>query len=218
MSSFRRSERVPHWLVISVVVTVGMGCAANDVDSVAAPDALVGQDDIDGAAQSYFERCGIEERYGGLGRLEGSALRQWPVDDPNQPTTWMGIVEYVALPQREVNLIVALQPDRGYFADGIGTGTFLIKGSEAIPEMCSVCVHARSYLRNSEDNDMRCYFARGGTVTISSIEDRLIGSVSDIRFSARSCDVPSDPLDDGCETAIDSASFNAAIGTTLEGE
>lgn len=104
----------------------------------------------------------------------------------------------------------------GTFEGGdAATGTYTIEGDDTEVVTCGICIYiyADATLAEGEIVDSeKDYIATGGTITVDSIDGNFTGSVSDLTFTE--IDQTSEmgaPLEGGCQTAIPSASFDAAI-------
>jgi hypothetical protein len=99
----------------------------------------------------------------------------------------------------------------GAFAGGFATGTFPITAEESDFATCGLCVFVNT--DRDADGYVDDYLATGGSVTITSINGMLTGSVSNLTLQHVTLDESgSTPAGDGCVTAVASASFTAPIG------
>lgn len=213
----------PTMLTMVALWALQAGCVTADHDDRSAVDGAVVMDATAGIDASYFDRCRVKPSYAEVvGQPDASASREWPFDDPNRRTDIYSGLEWDYQAHIRTSVALVVRPGEGVFADGIHTGTFVLKGPDLFPETCSLCVYVETqYLGRTEPEDReqyeKCYFARGGTVTLTSLVDRFSGSASDLTFSeARSCYAPYELLDIDCTTRIDSWTFDGAIGGTTE--
>ncbi len=99
----------------------------------------------------------------------------------------------------------------GVFADGLVPGTYTLSGDELSYETCGACI---LLFANAEDDNAQIYMATGGTLKLDSVQGQLTGSVSNLTFQHVTIDEKSlvtTPVNDGCVSAITSASFDAVI-------
>jgi hypothetical protein len=101
----------------------------------------------------------------------------------------------------------------GAMSGGIQTGTFTLGGDDLNFETCGLCVllYANS---QAEDGTFQTYMATGGTVTLTSVDGRFTGSVSDLTFEHVTVDEDTfhtTAVGDGCVSAITSGSFDKEI-------
>lgn len=96
---------------------------------------------------------------------------------------------------------------RGAFQDGVQPGTIDLAGEELDWETCGACVR----LFADGETDPKCYFATGGTLTVTSVEERLTGSLEDVSFQHVECENFSPPIDDGCGTSIERLWFDDEV-------
>ena len=132
-------------------------------------------------------------------------------------------------------LSIQLWDGFGAFAGGqIATGEFAIEGDEANLRSCGVCVSVLGdavQTGSGQVTAVKQYIATGGTVTIESAGDRagndisgnFTGSVTGLTLVELAQDKSGNALAGGCETAIESASWDAPIingddGTPPDGD
>jgi hypothetical protein len=150
--------------------------------------------DIDAACQPGA--CQVDADYGELGALSGTA------DAIADQLVWAGMVDDEC-GARRVHLQIKLINGRGAFAAGIVPGTYGITGEELAPGTCGACIRL--------EVSAMCYFASGGTLSLTSTEVDLAGQLTGASFRPVSC-VTDAPLTTDCESAIDSMSFRETIG------
>ena len=111
------------------------------------------------------------------------------------------------------HLVVDLWEGYGAFSGGFATGTFPLTGAEADWEDCGLCVRVSDY-DSGTGSFSDHYMAQGGSVTLSSINGQLTGSLSNVvlRHIVVSGSTSSNHPD-GCTTMITSASFTELIIT-----
>jgi hypothetical protein len=182
----------PNVMWIFLAPAVAVGCGGDDDDGGGgAVDAGVRSDggpDSGGDPDAGLD-CAIEASYGG----ETFDARAF-IGNPNNPS-----LRFLAL---NANLEPGSEPDRlviaAFDSAGIETGTFALDGSKWSVSLCVDFDPDRFAVCRESIN------ARGpGALTISSIEDRLTGSLVDAEFA--SADQP------GCEAVIESVEFDELI-------
>lgn len=197
-------------LLAAAALMAATGCTSTnsaDVDAAPSRDAAID------AAATYFGRCGVHDDYGDMGALDGLASREGQATDIHS-RTYFEVSIAGDDSNRAIRLGLRLEPDQGVFADGIVPGRYPITGPEVNPGACSVCVWINSHPVDGQCDgpscDMpedRCYFAKGGTVTLTETEQRLTGSFSDVTFRRVRCDLEEPVVTDECTTAIQTANF-----------
>jgi hypothetical protein len=177
------------WIFLAPAIVVG--CGGDDgSDGGGAVDGGVridGSPDDQDAGDNVD--CDIEASYGG----ETFDARAF-IGNPNNPS-----LRFLAL---NANLEPGSEPDRlviaAFESAGIETGTFALDGSKWSVSLCVDFDPDRFAVCRESIN------ARGpGALTISSIEDRLTGSLVDAEFA--SADQP------GCQAVIESVEFDELI-------
>ena len=122
-------------------------------------------------------------------------------------------------------LLVELWDDYGAFQGGeLETGEFAIEGDESALNSCGVCIQLLANVRQNGSGGLlidKQYIATGGTVTVDSTGTRdgaeltgnYTGSVSGLTFTEVDPNPMTGgiPLPGGCETGIESASWDAVI-------
>ncbi|HEY5952411.1 MAG TPA: hypothetical protein VIV40_43230 [Kofleriaceae bacterium] len=89
--------------------------------------------------------------------------------------------------------------------------TIQLSGDELNYKTCGACV--RIFADSTQDNSAAQYFATAGTVTLSSVQGTLMGTLSNITLTKVTVadDYTSTPVGDGCTTTITSATMNAML-------
>lgn len=105
-----------------------------------------------------------------------------------------------------------LYDGNGVFAAGLKPGTYEIQGNDLDLKYCNLCVRFYDQ-RNIYGGDRGWYMATGGTLTLTSVEDNLTGSLTNVTFlhSYQENSGHSVPWEDGCTTKVDKVEFNTAI-------
>ncbi len=98
----------------------------------------------------------------------------------------------------------------GVFMNGFAPGTYQIAGDELQFATCGLCVFVNT--DRDANGYVDDYFATGGTVTITSINGTLAGTVSNLTFEhVTLAQNESTPVGDGCVTALTGATFTAPL-------
>jgi hypothetical protein len=151
--------------------------------------------------------CPIEDGdYGALGSVVGTASSNaegigwtWPLENGNPADS----------------LYIELYSGTGLFEEGIVEGTFQLTGDELSYETCSLCVGINVDYDTDNDDFAADYLATGGSVTLTSVEGNLTGTLNNVTFQHVEIDYGNDyvttPVGDGCEASITSLSFDAEI-------
>ncbi len=178
---------------VSVVVD------ASRIDAASGPDAAV--------------TCTVSTAaFGAAGALTPSLCFQDPGEDAMSASDDFIIMRApleAGMPFDELEL--DLYAGFGAFRGGFTTGTFQITAEESDFATCGLCVFVNT--DRDADGYVDDYLATGGSVTITSINGTLTGTASNLTFQHVILDgATSTPANDGCVSAIASASFTAPIG------
>ena len=163
----------------------------------AEPDAAV-----DAAAVAD---CPVAAELGDLGLLLGFASK--PEDD----VFFQASLE----PGAAVldTLLLELLDGQTVFAEGIAPGEYALEGAELDYATCGLCVRLMADApAGATSSDF--YMAAGGTVTLTSVEAQLTGSLRDVRLVRVRIDPATfwtAPLGDGCEATIRSVTFDQPL-------
>jgi hypothetical protein len=98
-----------------------------------------------------------------------------------------------------VSLQLELLKGYGVFLENIVPGTFTLADDELDYTTCGLCV------RLFADDGSQEFFVTGGSVDITSIDPNLSGTVTGLTFHEIA------PASVACDTAIDSADFDAVV-------
>jgi hypothetical protein len=103
---------------------------------------------------------------------------------------------------------------RGAFASAIRPGSYPLAGDELNLETCGLCV----IVYGDCDRVTSCpdvYLATGGTVTLTSVAGRLVGSAHDVTFEhvtdPWSPPYVASPVGDGCQSSFSHMTFDTEI-------
>ena len=184
---------------MSALVACGGGGGDDDDDTAAADAAPAGTDAAptrDGAppvtclASSDYGSATLAMQYG---EISGT---------PATPTyiSVLGSINADAMPD---GFAVELYKGQGAFTGEIVPGTYPLSGAELNYATCGVCVRLFTDYDGSAFVDD--YFATGGTVTITQVNPRFEGSVSNIPFEHATIDemtFQSTPPAGACTSAV----------------
>ncbi|HCF58802.1 MAG TPA: hypothetical protein DFS52_12535 [Myxococcales bacterium] len=104
-------------------------------------------------------------------------------------------------------IILELNEGRGAFPGKLATGTYTLTGADLNYETCGLCV----LLVADYGDQGPTYFATGGSVTLTSVEGRLTGTLEGITFDHVTIDETthvSTKVDDGCSSWLERMSFD----------
>lgn len=150
-----------------------------------------------------IDGCVVNSTYGNIGDLAGGSARTVPDAvlfrlpiQPGSPADQVGI-----------NLFDGY----GVFTDGITPGTFELTGAELNYATCGLCVFLEEDVGTS--NYRGLYMATGGTVTLTSVEGNITGTLDGITLEHVLLDdgAVSSPAPDGCTTKIKYLGFDAPV-------
>lgn len=159
--------------------------------------------------------CSVSTRnFGDKGALTPSICVQDPgqdAADPMDDVIFMRAPLEAGSPFDEIE--IQLWAGFGALTNGFANGTYPITGDETQFATCGVCV----FLNTNRVDDQTYeddYFATGGTVTLTSVQGNLTGTVSNLTFEhVTVAQGESTPVGDGCTTGVTAASFTAPITT-----
>ena len=99
------------------------------------------------------------------------------------------------------------------FEGGLAEGTYEITGAEAQYQTCSICVFLIGDVDQQAQTSGGRYLATGGSITLTSVEGRLTGTLSNATFTQVDIndEFVSTPSDSGCTATLASTSFDAEI-------
>lgn len=151
--------------------------------------------DTDAACQRTA--CRVQDDYGSLGKLAGSAR------EGAASLVWSGgLDDECGAPG--VDLSITLADGRGVFTGGVATGTYQLAGDELDPASCGACVRLVV-------DEATCYFATAGTLEVSSVTVDLAGSLQGAAFARVDCATGA-PEASSCRAALAAMSFSDPIG------
>lgn len=198
-------------------------CGGDDDDGVSVPDSG------SGTGGDASAGCPVEATVGPFDPLEMEAIHftQPPPDQATDPDpsvraiSALGRIDPGDGPPADL-LFVELWDGFGAFSGGqIGTGDFTIEGDEANLADCGICIYALgdAVSANGQVNYAKQYIATSGTITVEAagtragndITGNFTGSISGLTLVELNPDMSGGPLSGGCETAIQSVSWDAPI-------
>ncbi len=111
-------------------------------------------------------------------------------------------------------LSLELYEGQGVLQNGIKAGSYEIKGDETQYATCGLCVLVLGDLDRQKAAVAQTFMAQSGTVTLTSVEGRLIGSLENVVFLAVAIkettnESPIQPA--GCTSRLSSATFDGDI-------
>jgi hypothetical protein len=119
-------------------------------------------------------------------------------------------------------LQMELYPNGGAFAGGpVRPGTYDLGGGETAYDTCGACVLLYQDLNPDNGKPAGYYMPLGGTLTLTSTEGRLAGTLHDVLFRHVTIDFTSSPIgktttiDDGCRAVLDQAAFDLEYPAAL---
>jgi len=152
---------------------------------------------MDAAAQMDMSsaNCHVPGSYGDIGSKTGTQ------------GTMGGVTATMTLdagPPRD-SFFLKMVANKGVFAGGIAPGTYTITGADAQYNNCGLCVHIIADIVTGAGPTM-FYFAESGSVTLTTVNAPIAGSVSNLVM--REVDINSGSfVTGGCSTTIGSMSF-----------
>jgi hypothetical protein len=159
-------------------------------------DAATGGGGIDGGV---VMACAATPDYGEMGMLMGEA-------------SGAAASGYVSL-SMEANA----DPDRigvelydmygAFMTGGIVPGTFMITGDDTLYNECGLCVFVY-------DENFEIYMARSGMVELTSVTDKISGTLTNVELVHLDFDLTS-PSPDGCTSRIGRVTFDQMLPPTM---
>ncbi len=113
------------------------------------------------------------------------------------------------------NLDIEMYAGFGVFSSGIHTGTFKLSGAELDYATCGLCVLVQTDSSGGSPTDT--YMATGGSVTITSLQPTLAGTLDNVTFTHVNIDpntFESTSAGDGCNSSIASLAISAPVTVT----
>ena len=154
--------------------------------------------------------CLVTEDFGALGALDGFMA------DGADPTD--SAVYYVALNSdtKPDVLWIELFNGFGVFTDGIVPGTYQLTGDELNYATCGACVDITADYDMTAGTWKQDYMATGGTLTITEVTPRLIGTLTNVTFGRADIDgtTGETTLTGDCPSALTSGSFDTWLAAT----
>lgn len=188
----RRSMCLP---ILLVAACTGAG----DPDDTGGVDAAPGIDAVP-------RTCTVVSDLGSLGARDGT-----PMASGAAGSRILAVSMTVASDASTRDVVfVQLKGGKGAFAAGDPVpGTYPLTGAELDYNTCGVCVTVIGDIVAGQ-GPTQFYFQRAGTVTITSTNGSLTGSLSGMEFLELDL-VTEDVIRDGCETQVGGLSFDEAL-------
>jgi hypothetical protein len=192
-----------------LVLALGLAACGDD----GGVDPIIDAPRADAAPDAPPVVCSVSTNsFGDKGALTPSLCIQDPGQDAASP---MDDVIFLRAPLEAGSpfdeIEIQLWSGFGALSAGFANGTYPIAGDELQFATCGVCVFIntnRTDPQTYEDD----YFATGGSVTLSSVQGNLTGTVTGLTFEhVTLAQGESTPAGDGCVSAVANASFDAAI-------
>lgn len=152
--------------------------------------------------------CLVAQDYGALGVLDGFVNTGSDVTDV---VTYIAALDGASAPDL---LWVELYNGYGVFENGIKPGTYQLTGDELDYAMCGACVTLTANYNMTTGEWQQDYMATGGTLTITEVEPRVIGTLSNVTFNRAVFEQSGQTLYDDCTSAVTSGEFDAWFGAT----
>ena len=201
--------------LVGAVLCVAPACGGDDDD-----------DNVDaGPGGGDAGACPVVEALGSFDPLPAASALHFTQDNDKDPTLrYLSVAGNVSDSRLDL-LLVELWDNFGAFEGGqLEAGTFAIEGDEAALQSCGVCIQLLVNVTRDASgaiNVDKQYVGTGGTVTVESIGTRdgdefignYTGSVSGLTLVEVDPTPMSGgvPLPGGCETGIESTSWDAVI-------
>lgn len=208
------------WLILLVSAALfGLGCGGDDdggtTDTGGEPDAAFDFPDAEQPVCTDFADLNL----GTLDPIPGATAAQKANPMPpegNPDAKSLQLLGTAANGTKPDMIAIELWDGYGAFMDGDATtGTFTIEGMDTAVATCGVCIYiyADATLADGAIVDSeKDYIATGGSLTVDSIAGNFTGSVSGLTFTEiDQTDENGAALPGGCETAVQSATFDVAI-------
>jgi len=116
-------------------------------------------------------------------------------------------------------LWIELYSGYGVFQNGIKPGTYELSGAELAYDSCGLCVTITADYDMGSGAWQQDYMATGGTVTITEVTPRFIGTLSNVTFTNANIDYQgggTTELLDDCASSMNAATYDAWFGATAE--
>jgi hypothetical protein len=199
--------------VVDGAVIDGSSIDSGEVPDSGAPDAGTAADaatPIDAAPDAEpVPDAGLDETcvvpLGGFGAIGDVVVTVNTASAPALSTSFP--LDQTTAPD---TLFIELWDGWGAFPDQVTTGTFPLTGEEGSYSTCGACVFIRGDVVGP-GSTTGFWMATGGTLTVTSIEGNLTGTLSNVTFAHMANGSQTVPANDGCETSIESAAFDGPI-------
>lgn len=155
-----------------------------------------------GGAGGIGDGCSVKSAYGNLGALDGEATAYSDGSMDFQatipaPAPYNGVLWIEFYP---------LAPFQNGFAP---LNNHVLAGPDLNYKTCGLCLRL---ITEDEDQNKQFYFVTGGTVSLTGVDDGIIGSAVNLTFEEVTHDKgdgwKSTPVRGGCESSVSAMSFN----------
>ncbi len=155
-----------------------------------------------GGAGGSGDGCSVKSAYGNLGALDGEATAYSDGSMDFQatipaPAPYNGVLWIELYP---------LAPFQNGFAP---LNNHVLAGPDLNYKTCGLCLRL---ITEDEDQNRQFYFVTGGTVSLTGVDDGIIGSAVNLTFEEVTHDKAdgwkSKPVPGGCESSVSAVSFN----------
>lgn len=149
------------------------------------------------------DECRVVEDYGCMGKVAGMAIEV----NPGTRLSWRTNIDGDCdAGTAEVLLMMELLAERGPFEDRITPGTYVIGADDVHRDTCGICIWISP--NDVADEAHKCYFGSAGTLTLSEVGERLVGTIEDVEFGTIEC-ATGEPLEDECASRIGTVEFDS---------
>jgi hypothetical protein len=157
----------------------------------------------EGGSGGQGDACSVNADYCAVGSVPGTASTEWEAT-----LSWYGALEEG---NPADHLWIELWAGAGVFENGLTTlDNYTLTGDDLSFDDCNICIYLTDRYDTGEQTYFDTYMITGGTVTLTSVEGNITGTLEDATFEKVDGDTGV-PTEDGCASEIDQISFNAAI-------
>ncbi len=182
---------------------------------VATVAVLAGCGDVVNLPNEGTAGCTVYEELGDLGALRGAVASQIPQQPPTPPGNDDAKLIFLRAPLTDNDALeITLWDSYGAFGDNdVTTGKFSLTGVESNDRTCGLCV--RLFGNIDAGMPLQRYIATGGSITLTSVTGKLVGSASDLTFAEiAEGSTSGDTLPDGCMSTAAKFRFDVMIGAS----
>jgi hypothetical protein len=160
----------------------------------------------EGGSGGAADECSVNADYCAVGSVPGTASTAWTAD-----LSWYGPLENG---NPADHLWIELWDGAGVFNEGLTTlDSYTLTGDDLSWNDCNICIYLTDQYDTGDETWLDTYMITGGTVTLTSVEGNITGTLEDATFVKVYGNGANEgePTPDGCTSEIDQISFNAAI-------